>query len=73
MSPEVLESVNVAVNCGVGKAIGHRRTWEQLWPALPNLRWIHSNAAGLEHFLMPEMVNSDIVITNAKVGLLQFP
>eukprot|EP00884_Botryococcus_braunii_P007024 jgi/Botrbrau1/16322/Bobra.0066s0089.2 len=66
VSPEELASVNVAVNCGVGASIGKRQHWEALWPALPNLRWIHSNAAGLEHFILPQMVEADLVITNAK-------
>lgn len=29
------------------------------------LRWIHSRAAGLEQTLFPELINSDVILTNA--------
>ena len=32
----------------------------------PNLKWVHSTSAGVEHYLFPEMVKSDVVLTNAK-------
>src|SRR5262249_55725673 len=31
-----------------------------------NLRWIHSPAAAVHHFMFPEFVNSDITLTNAR-------
>jgi D-2-hydroxyacid dehydrogenase (NADP+) len=31
-----------------------------------NLAWVHSTSAGVEHYLFPEMVESDVLITNAK-------
>jgi phosphoglycerate dehydrogenase-like enzyme len=30
----------------------------------PNVRWIHSRSAGLEDLLFPELVSSDVVLTN---------
>ena len=30
----------------------------------PNVRWIHSRSAGLEDLLFPELIASDIVLTN---------
>jgi D-2-hydroxyacid dehydrogenase (NADP+) len=32
----------------------------------PNLKWIHCNSAGVENYLFPEMVQSDVIMTNAK-------
>lgn len=31
----------------------------------PRLRWIHSRAAGLEQVLFPELIASDVILTNA--------
>jgi phosphoglycerate dehydrogenase-like enzyme len=33
--------------------------------AAPKLRWIHSTAAAIHQLLIPEVVNSDIILTNA--------
>ena len=30
------------------------------------LRWVHSRWAGLDNLLFPELVNSDVVLTNGK-------
>ena len=32
--------------------------------AAPNLRWIHSGKAGVEDLLIPELVDSDVILTN---------
>lgn len=32
--------------------------------AAPNLRWAHSGKAGVEDFMIPELIESDIVLTN---------
>jgi phosphoglycerate dehydrogenase-like enzyme len=34
--------------------------------AAPRLRWIHSTAAAIHQLLIPEVVNSDIILTNAR-------
>ena len=34
--------------------------------AAPHLRWIHSTAAAIHQLLIPEIINSSIVITNAR-------
>lgn len=34
--------------------------------AAPHLRWIHSTAAAIHQLLIPEIINSNIVITNAR-------
>lgn len=33
--------------------------------AAPNLRWIHTPSAGVEHLLIPEVLDRDIVLTNS--------
>lgn len=40
---------------------------QALWPRLPNLKWMHSASAGLEHLLFPELVQGPVTLTNAKV------
>jgi phosphoglycerate dehydrogenase-like enzyme len=37
-----------------------------IWPSLPDLRWVHVAAAGVDAFLFPEMVESDVVLTNSR-------
>ncbi len=32
--------------------------------AAPGLRWIQSNSAGMDHFLFPEIIERDVIITN---------
>ena len=32
---------------------------------LPSLRWLHAASAGVEHVIVPSVVESDIVVTNA--------
>ncbi|MDQ3700369.1 MAG: hypothetical protein M3442_05545, partial [Chloroflexota bacterium] len=39
----------------------------ELLRAAPRLRWVQVASAGVEHYLLPELVNSDVVLTNAKV------
>lgn len=46
----------------------HGLTVQDIWPHLSNLKWIHSASAGVEKLLFPELVKSQVVVTNAKVG-----
>ncbi|MGH2367047.1 MAG: D-2-hydroxyacid dehydrogenase [Chloroflexota bacterium] len=34
--------------------------------AAPELRWVHSTGAGMERLLFPELIESDVVVTNAR-------
>ena len=44
------------------------RCWMQkLFPKLTGLQWVHSMSAGLDKLLFPDLVSSNVVITNAKV------
>jgi phosphoglycerate dehydrogenase-like enzyme len=36
------------------------------WPSADSLRWIHVAAAGVDKLLFPELVDSDVVVTNAR-------
>lgn len=40
---------------------------QALWPQLKGLKCIHSASAGLEGLLFPELVDSPVLVTNAKV------
>ena len=39
----------------------------ELLRAAPRLRWVQVGAAGVENYLFPELVESDVTLTNAKV------
>jgi len=67
LSPGDLASVTVLLNCGVGAKAGTKQDLVKLWPHLPNLRWLHSASAGLEHLLFDELVDAEsVTVTNAK-------
>lgn len=50
----------VAVAAGCGGVL------KELWPDLGQVQWIHSLSAGLENVLFPELVESPVLMTNAK-------
>ncbi len=52
------------LNCGSPV----KRNLEEIWPHLPNLEWLHSTAAGVEHILFPALVDGPVTLTNAKAG-----
>ena len=39
---------------------------ERLFPAVPNLKWVHAIASGVDSLMFPDFVNSDIVLTGEK-------
>jgi phosphoglycerate dehydrogenase-like enzyme len=43
----------------------HRELLEPAWPSAERLRWIQTASAGVDALLFPELVESDVVITNA--------
>jgi phosphoglycerate dehydrogenase-like enzyme len=52
-------------------AIGEVNAWygsinSEQFKMAPNLDWVHSTSAGVERYLFPEMLQSDVVLTNAK-------
>src|SRR5688500_10249028 len=55
------EFLSADIFCGHAKVpIG----WDEV-VAAGRLRWIQSSAAGLDHCLVPAVVNSDIIVTSA--------
>jgi phosphoglycerate dehydrogenase-like enzyme len=42
--------------------------WSALLRKTPNLRWVHSGSAGVENVLVPELVESDVILTNGAGG-----
>jgi D-2-hydroxyacid dehydrogenase (NADP+) len=53
------------------QAIGEVNAWfgninSKQFNSAPNLKWIHSASAGVENYMFPELVKSDVILTNAK-------
>jgi phosphoglycerate dehydrogenase-like enzyme len=38
----------------------------QHWTSLPDLRWVHVGAAGVDAMVFPELLESDVILTNAR-------
>lgn len=38
----------------------------EAWPAADQLKWIHATSAGVDALMFPELVNSDVTVTNAQ-------
>jgi phosphoglycerate dehydrogenase-like enzyme len=38
----------------------------EAWPARHAIRWLHATSAGVDRLMFPALVNSDLVITNAR-------
>jgi len=45
---------------------GSRQLLEQVWKISPRVRWVHSRAAGLEDVLFPDLIASDVPLTNSR-------
>lgn len=45
---------------------GTRETVREAFLQCKNVRWIHSRFAGVDSWIFPELVNSDVLVTNAK-------
>jgi phosphoglycerate dehydrogenase-like enzyme len=56
----VAEAEVVFAGLGAGSLL------QELWPRAASLRWIHSLAAGVEGMLFPELVESPVILTNAR-------
>eukprot|EP00879_Flechtneria_rotunda_P004882 GHRR01005156.1.p1 GENE.GHRR01005156.1~~GHRR01005156.1.p1 ORF type:complete len:377 (+),score=95.91 GHRR01005156.1:267-1397(+) len=66
LTGEQWASIDCLLNCGVGENAGKRKDIQEFWGRLTGLKWLHSSSAGLEHLLFPEMVDSPVLLTNAK-------
>jgi len=45
---------------------GSRELLRQVWRMAPRVRWVHSRSAGLDELLFPELVESNVTLTNAR-------
>ncbi len=45
---------------------GNRDMLREAFLKCPQLRWVHSRWAGVDSLLFPELVNSDVILTNGK-------
>jgi len=45
---------------------GSREMLRETFLRCKNLRWIHSKSAGLDNLIFPELVHSDVILTNGK-------
>ena len=43
-----------------------RAALQAVWPHARRVRWIHTRPAGVDHILFPELVESDVVMTNSR-------
>ena len=41
-------------------------TLQEIWPRAKKLHWVHSLSAGVEKILFPELIESPVVLTNAR-------
>jgi len=53
------------------QAIGEVNAWhgpisKEQFTKAPNLQWVHSSSAGVENYLFPELVESNVILTNSK-------
>ncbi len=46
--------------------VGKAPPFKQVWQHTRNLKWIHSLAAGVDKLLFPELIDSPVIITNAR-------
>ncbi len=46
--------------------VGKAPPLEPLWPQFGKLKWIHSLSAGVDKVLFPELIESPVIVTNAR-------
>ena len=47
-------------------ATGRAPLLQTVWRQAPRVRWIHTRPAGIDHLLFPELIASDVVMTNSR-------
>ncbi|KAK9842741.1 hypothetical protein WJX74_001639 [Apatococcus lobatus] len=66
LTEEQWKSIDAVLKCGIGPHTSSKALLQELWPKMPNLKWIHSCTAGVEALLWPELIESDVAVTNAR-------
>ncbi len=46
--------------------VSDTKVLQRIWPMAARLRWVHARSAGLDGMLFPELVESPVVLTNAR-------
>ena len=59
------EAVNAEVILYSGLT-GKSATLREIWPYAKKVRWVHSMSAGVEKILFPELIESSVILTNAR-------
>jgi phosphoglycerate dehydrogenase-like enzyme len=54
---------DVLLYSGLG---GHMVPFADVWPHVPNVKWVHSLSAGVEKFMVPAFIDSAVPLTNAR-------
>src|SRR5947209_19133494 len=66
-TPEFVEkngpSSEAVLYSGLG---GHTLPFAEVWPHVPNARWVHSLSAGVEKFMIAAFIDSPVPLTNAR-------
>eukprot|EP00803_Ostreobium_quekettii_P005466 evm.model.scf_219.9 EVM.evm.TU.scf_219.9 scf_219:83670-88488(-) len=60
------DSVEAMLLCGLLKNFTTKDTLKELFSKVKNLKWMHVATAGVDHLLFPELVESDVALTNAQ-------
>ncbi|GAX77709.1 hypothetical protein CEUSTIGMA_g5152.t1 [Chlamydomonas eustigma] len=60
------DSISILLNFGTGVKAARKEDIQAIWSNLHNLKWMHSTIAGLEHLLFDELIQSSVILTNAK-------
>ena len=66
LTADDLATVDVLLTCGVGPNAASAETLRAVYAACPNVKWVHSCSAGVNHCLFPALVESDVPLTNAR-------
>jgi phosphoglycerate dehydrogenase-like enzyme len=48
------------------------RSLTDLWPAIPQVMWVHAASAGVDHLLFPELIQRGALVTNSS-GVFEHP
>ena len=63
------EEAEIVLYSGI---VGRAIAFDKIWPLIKHVRWIHSLSAGVEKLLFPELIESPIILTNAR-GVFKRP
>lgn len=70
--PVLRENIDSEISKADALISADRVVLDEVWTAdilrkASKLRWVHATGAGIEHYLIPELVQSSIIFTNGKI------